>query len=157
MESSVPSIFMKKCSKCGISKTVDQFAKGNRCRQCFNGSAREYRRKNKRKAEPRDSTTIYECSKCKVKKSGSEFRPGRADCRPCERQRCKDYKSQNKEKVSEYNRKYKEEHKEEVRKYDNWDGKQRRAIDIEFRMLSIMRSRVSNVTVAILNATLPET
>ena len=56
--------------------------------------------------------TANPCSDCKMVKVLEEFRPGRNQCKQCDRRKQREYYSANKERKLQYNRTYKKETKE---------------------------------------------
>lgn len=59
------------------------------------------------------------CKKCQTTKDETLFVKGKNYCKECNKIMCKEYKLNNKEKISEYNKSYKNEHKEEIAAYNS--------------------------------------
>lgn len=59
------------------------------------------------------------CNRCKKEKPISEYGVKRSYCKECGREMVRNYKANNKEKMSEYNKQYKQEHKEELSEYNS--------------------------------------
>lgn len=104
------------------------------------------------------NTCEKKCSKCKDIKSIDNFSFKKNYCRTCGNLMSRNYKQQNKEKISAYNKEYKTSHKKEIseynKKYDNANrtGIQkrqsanqynRRKTDINFKMSGTLRSRLN--------------
>lgn len=100
------------------------------------------------------------CKKCNIKKDETLFIKGKNCCKECNKLLCKLYKENNKEKVSEYNKKYKQENKEELSEYNSTyhqehkerayerhavnvkKYKEKKKNDVEFKKMDQMRSTV---------------
>jgi len=100
------------------------------------------------------------CSKCGILQEDCEYVYGKSKknfCKSCNRQACKNYKANNKDKIKEYNKKYRVDKKEEIKisrsKYDkenrekiqkrqNIQHKERRKIDPFFRLRSNLGKRI---------------
>ena len=54
------------------------------------------------------------CKKCELSKDETLFVKGKNCCKECNKIMCKNYKANNRSKISEYNKEYKKEHKEEL-------------------------------------------
>lgn len=70
-------------------------------------------------------------------------------CEVCSRQkkldRCKKYKEENKERNSTYNAEWKKKHKDDISLYNRRYERERKATDIQFKLLRNIRSRLSQV------------
>ena len=104
------------------------------------------------------------CKKCNGDKNVNGFVKKRAICLMCyrieQREHCKRYKRNNKEKISAYNKIYKKEHVEEISEYNSkYDKENREAIqkrqtiyqrdrlktDPKFKMATTLRKRLSKI------------
>lgn len=82
--------------------------------------------------------TTKTCSKCKETKELVDFYAAyqkKSYCKACGRQMCKNYKANNKAKVSAYNEIYKASHKEEVSTYNHFYHKENKK-DIQARRIN---------------------
>jgi hypothetical protein len=64
------------------------------------------------------SVVEKKCNKCDTIKQIEEFVRGKNCCKECNREACKLYKANNRQKIAEYNKEYKQEHKEELSDYN---------------------------------------
>lgn len=65
------------------------------------------------------SSNLKICNRCKKEKNIEDYSPKRPYCKECGREMCRIYKANNKEKISEYNKKYKQENKDELSEYNS--------------------------------------
>lgn len=86
------------------------------------------------------------CSKCEKVRPISDFAPikntnrYRSSCRPCDREKCREYKARNREKVAAYNKVYKSVHKDEISVYNHEYNKEHRE-EITARQTRTRRER----------------
>ncbi len=100
------------------------------------------------------------CSKCKIEKNIEDFCPNKTYCKECNRAICKEYKKNNREKIQEYNKNYKEKNKAAIKDknkiyYETNRKKiqekstkylrERKIKDINFKITTILRSRLKKV------------
>ncbi len=69
----------------------------------------------------------------------------RPECRECSKSMCKNYKANNRQKISDYNKAYKADHQEETREYNQRYFRDRKEVDPEFRIKCRNRSRISDL------------
>lgn len=139
----------KTCTKCGKRKNLSEFYRrsdtkiGFRadCKQCYNISSIKIIQKQKL-----FDKGLKECPKCKIEKSLSEFHKNytkkdgfQYECKECVRKYYKNYKDNNKEKLKRYNKKWYQENKQTI----NESLKKRRKNDVNFNILTNLRSRIS--------------
>ena len=151
------------CSKCEKEKELIEFNKNsNTCKCCIvidkRAKATEKQRVKRRAKKQELSNTINqnlattkECVKCKKIKPNEEFSiygkigSRRNYCMPCGRVMCKDYKSRNRDKISEYNKEYKGDHKLEIREYNRkWTANAIKT-NIQYKIKSRLRIRINKV------------
>lgn len=155
---------MKKCSRCKIEKSFDEFHKlkkgGEKLRsECKNCTS------NDNKSRPKiinDKADILSktCSKCKVDKKPEEFHKCSTSksgfynyCKNCSTQKTKEYNSNNPERIKELGKKYRKNNTEKVKSYNkHYKNKNRKHInehlnlkrknDINFRLRQNLSSRI---------------
>ena len=156
------NISEKKCNKCSLDKNISEFCKGSAsCKICVN---KHVRARNKIKREKLNELKKLQpvsdskpCSKCKKSYLLTEYQHGKAYCRPCGRQMCRDYKARNRDKVSAYNKKYKAENKKDISEYnkkyfqENKEAitnrrrpyyRERKKTDPKFKICCLLRNRL---------------
>jgi hypothetical protein len=104
------------------------------------------------------------CTECNGDKNINGFSRTKSICKNCynirQRQYCKKYKRNNKEKISEYNKTYKQEHSEEISEYNSkYDKENRETLrvtrgvyrtnrlktDPNFKMACTLRNRICGI------------
>jgi hypothetical protein len=113
----------KKCNKCGIEKSFEEYYKSyGKCKDCVKAEQRERNKKTseenkKRIMDPQSKSTYQYCYKCEQDKPLSEFRVGRSQCLECEREYGRTYNQEN----SEIRQKWVDEHRERMTELQaNW-------------------------------------
>ena len=109
-------ILVKKCTKCGLVKPLDEFYIKNsskdhhtyKCKECFAKYSKEYHQKNKELCRIRLQKWRAENSEY-VKERDKKYRESNMElCRAKERR----YRERHPEKIAEKNKKYRESHRE---------------------------------------------
>jgi hypothetical protein len=80
---------------------------------------------------------IKKCRNC----DGTDFYAN-GGCKPCSRNKCKEYKLNNKKKISAYNKVYKSAHKLNTRAYNRVYFSNRKKVDPNYKMKATLRTRI---------------
>lgn len=146
----------KQCNECHLVKNLDQFSKGrHKCLDCI--KIQDKNRYNKNKPNiltKRKNKRLHllqntkKCTKCKKRKNKDQYHiysnnKHRSYCISCGRSMCKNYKAQNRDNISQYNKEYKQQHKEEIRKYNReWTAKTKKT-NPQYKIKSVLRIRLN--------------
>jgi hypothetical protein len=145
----------KTCSKCCISKLIDEYyKKGKICKECFKKNKNESIKKSKEKHKSLDENKI--CVVCNQEKHISMYDFRRVQCKECVKITRNKYLERTKDKRAEYAKKYRLEHPEHVAKslektkeYNKLHRKEitekekiRRYNDPDFKLKKMLRDNV---------------
>lgn len=112
----------KKCKSCHSIKELDQYSKGRaKCKDCI--KLQDKNRYDKQREKLLLNTKI--CSRCHKRKNKNEFKQ-KTYCNACQRQMCRNYKANNRDKISAYNKIYKKAHKQDIKEYNKKYNKENR-------------------------------
>jgi 5-methylcytosine-specific restriction endonuclease McrA len=101
--------FNYQCSKCGETKTPQDFPGGkHRCRDCVNAYRRAWH------ASEANREGEAQCVKCGELKPADAFPKGHRRCKECAKVYLRDYYRENKERLNEQTRQYHAQNKEHV-------------------------------------------
>ncbi len=118
----------------------------------------ENENENKFEEEYKENNDICPC--CGKNKNETGFIKKRRSCRLCINKKMQEYKRQNKEKISEYNKKYKNDHVDDIKEYNaNYNIKNRKTIqkrhtaylrekrknDPQYKLGTTIRNRLNKV------------
>jgi hypothetical protein len=133
------NIAIKQCSKCKEEKSLDSFyndkltrsGKSSQCKICRNKVSKKYRIKNK------DKRSAYQ---------KTYFEKNKTNIMSRKKHTQKSYYIRNKEKIQEYQKEYHQKNKtvirNKVRQKVNLYKKQRRKIDLNYKLTENLRSRI---------------
>jgi hypothetical protein len=139
----------KKCSKCGIEKSLEEFSKDksskdgyiSHCKECI----KKYQEKNKDKIKEQRKKYKEE-NKDKIKESDKKYRVDNKEqikkYQEENKEKLKEYRAENKEKLKEYNKKYRKENKEQTKEYNKKYQKEKYDNDPLFKLTITLRSRM---------------
>jgi len=106
----------KKCSKCNIILTDEIKTKNkNECKSCTKIKYKEY--VDTKLTEKYNLNVERKCNKCSIILNQENQVKNRPNCKSCYNTRKREYKKNNKEKISENNKKYYIQNKENISEY----------------------------------------
>jgi hypothetical protein len=145
----------KTCTNCGERKSITDFYRGGKCKECLKIEQQERNKINKEKSlnnsnNPDMSKETKVCSKCNEEKSWNEFRINRRTCKDCEKKYGRNYnkehqdirkkwQEENKEHFSELKAKRYQNNKEKIRDKYNTQYSE----DKCFRIRKLLQRKIS--------------
>jgi hypothetical protein len=133
---------MKKCSKCGIDKELENFSKDKRAKNGLCCSCKDcqskYREKNKEEIN-RKQNKYYKENKEEISQCVKKYRKQN---REKINKHNKEYRLRNKEKLKKRRKKYLEENRKKVNKRQNECRKEKRKNDIIFKLSCNLRGSI---------------
>lgn len=149
---------MKKCSKCGVQKAFKEFSKDKASKDKFSywckTCVRQYQIDNKSnidkynakyqkqyRAQHKDEASKY--NRQYVLKYKSEIAEYNKQYKIDNKNEIAEYKIHNREEILKTKKQYRVKHKNEIAEYDNQYRKNRRIVDINYKLKTNLRTRLN--------------